>query len=179
METKLICSGLGGQGVMMIGQLLGYTATGDKTKNVTFYPSYGFEMRGGSANCYVVISDTAIGAAKFRRTDNLIALSESALDAYIDSLIPGGTLFANSSMIKKPVVREDIQIHYIDALKIACEADSPKSTNLVMLGAFIEKTKVLNPEAVINAMRYKFKKVPEKVLEANICAFNMGRMSVQ
>ena len=99
METRLICSGLGGQGVMMIGQLLGYAVSSNKNTYVTFYPSYGFEMRGGSANCYVVLSDNAIGAAKFSKTEHLIALSESALDDYLDCVVPGGHVYVNSSIM--------------------------------------------------------------------------------
>lgn len=108
METRLICSGLGGQGVMMIGQLLGYAACSKEDTFVTFYPSYGFEMRGGSANCYVVISDKSIGAAKFRKTDHLIALSESALDEYLDCVAPGGHIYVNSSIFKKEINRPDL-----------------------------------------------------------------------
>lgn len=179
METTLICSGLGGQGVMMIGQLLGYATCADENKSVTFYPSYGFEMRGGSANCYVVLSDERIGAAKFSKTDNVIALSEDALTQYLDSLKPGGNLFVNSSLIKGKIEREDIQIHYIDALEIAQEAGSPRSTNLVMLGAFVETTKVMEPDAIIAAMKYKFKKASDKVMASNILAFSKGREAVK
>lgn len=177
METRLICSGLGGQGVMMIGQLLGYAACTNKESYVTFYPSYGFEMRGGSANCYVVLSDEAIGAAKFSKTDHLIALSESALDEYLDCVVPGGHVYVNSSIIKREINRPDLNIHYVDAIRLAQNAGAKRSANLVMLGAFVEQSNALRPESIIEAMNLKFKKATESAKEANIQAFEAGRNS--
>lgn len=133
-------------------------------------------MRGGAANCYVVISDRPIGAAKFRKTGHLIAMSESALDTYLDSLQAGGTLFVNASIAGHAIKRDDIQIFNIDAMKLAQSAASPKSANLVMLGAFVEQSGVLKPESVIQAMRYKFKKATDQMMTVNIRAFEMGRI---
>lgn len=175
MEKKLICAGLGGQGVLMIGQLIGYAATLDETKQVSFYPSYGFEMRGGSADCFVAIGDQKIGSVLFRKADYAIVMSEDAMKKYEQSVKPGGILFVNKSMVSSKSDRKDISVIYIDAQKYAGEAGSDRAVNLVMLGALIEKTGILSPAMILEAMNYKFKKLPEAAAEANKKAFVLGQ----
>lgn len=136
-------------------------------------------LYGGAANCYVVISDRPVGAAKFSKTNNLIAMSASALDTYLDSLQTGGCLFVNSDIAGHAVKRDDIEIVYIDAMKIAQTAGAPRSANLVMLGAFVEKTGALCPDDLIQVMKHKFKKASPQAMEANIRAFEAGRKSAR
>ena len=99
MEKSFIIAGFGGQGVMVMGQLLSYTACETTDKYVTYFPSYGAEMRGGTANCYVVISDEPIGAPKVNKADYLVCLNDPSMERFRDAVVPGGTVFVNSSVV--------------------------------------------------------------------------------
>jgi len=164
METTLICSGFGGQGVMVAGQILCYTALEISDKFVTFYPSYGIEMRGGTANCYVVISDEAIGAPMVNHVNNLMVFNNPSLVRFESYLDPGGNLFINSTVVDSPVTRDDINVISVDASTIAVELGSTRCMNLVMVGAFIGYTDTL-PE--YNCLETIFKQLGEKRPEMN------------
>ena len=103
MERNLMAAGFGGQGVMMMGKLLAYSTFSATDKNVTFFPSYGAEQRGGTANCYVVISDDEVGAPLGDVMDDLIVMNEASLNKFLYKVKPGGLLFINSSIVKNPI----------------------------------------------------------------------------
>ena len=164
MKTTLICAGFGGQGVMVAGQILCYTACETTEKFVTFYPSYGAEMRGGTANCYVVISDEMIGAPMVNHVNNLMIFNSPSLEKFIGDLEPGGNLFLNTSVVKQRPERTDINVIEVDAGTIAYELGSPRCLNIVMAGAFIGYTGVLPEE---NCIQTIFKKLGAKRPEMN------------
>ena len=164
MKTTLICAGFGGQGVMMAGKVLCYTACDQKDKFVTFFPSYGSEMRGGTANCYVVISDEEIGAPMVNHVNNLMIFNGPSLVKFIDYLEPGGNLFLNTSVVTQRPERSDINIIEVDAGSIAYELGSGKALNLVMAGAFVGYTGVLSPDSCVETI---FKKLGAKRPELN------------
>ena len=164
MKTTLICAGFGGQGVMVAGQILCYTACETTDKFVTFFPSYGAEMRGGTANCYVVISDEMIGAPMVNHVNNLMIFNTPSLNKFIDALEPGGNLFINTSVVKERPARTDINIIEVDAGSIAYELGSGRCLNIVMAGAFIGYTGVLPEE---NCIQTIFKKLGAKRPEMN------------
>ena len=110
MEKDIIMAGFGGQGVMLMGKLLSYAASESTELHVTFFPSYGAEQRGGTANCYVVLSDETVGSPMPRQADDLIVLNQTSLDKFASHLRPGGTLFINSSIVNRLPDRSDISV---------------------------------------------------------------------
>lgn len=152
MENKVLLAGFGGQGVMLMGQLLGYTSK-DADKFATYYPSYGPEMRGGTANCTVVISEEDIATPVPSQVDVFIAMNQPSLDKYLGKVKPGGVVLANSSHVKEKVVRDDVKAYYIPADDIARELGSVKSANMVMLGAYLNVSKVLETEQLLDTLK--------------------------
>ena len=175
METNIIIAGFGGQGVMVIGQLLAYTASEQTEKHVTYFPSYGAEQRGGTANCYVVISDDEIGAAKVAKADVLVILNEPSMDRFKNSVAPGGAVIVNSTIVKNvPEYGDDITVINVDAGNIAQEIGNPRVMNLVMAGAIIGYNEILPPDAVLQTAFEKLGKKRPEFNPLNEKAFNRG-----
>lgn len=173
METNLCVAGFGGQGVMTLGKFLA-SATCDSTdKNVTFFPSYGAEQRGGTANCFVVISDEEIGAPLGDVMDDLIVMNGPSLKKFIRTLKPGGTLFINSSIVPEETGREDIKLVKAPVTEMALEMGNGKVLNVIMLGVYIGYTEVVSPELVWDTIEHKLGKKP-KLLPLNKEAFEKG-----
>lgn len=173
METNLCVAGFGGQGVMSLGRFLA-SATCDSTdKNVTFFPSYGAEQRGGTANCFVVISDEEIGAPLGDVMDDLIVLNAPSLAKFIDTVKPGGNLFINSSIVPEDVGRDDVNLIKVPVTDIALELGNSKVLNVVMLGAYVGYTEVVSPEVVWNTIETNLSRKP-KLLPMNKEAFERG-----
>ena len=173
METNLCVAGFGGQGVMTLGKFLA-TATCDSTdKNVTFFPSYGAEQRGGTANCFVVISDEMVGAPLGDVMDDLIVMNEPSLDRFIGTLKEGGTLFVNSSIVKKEIDRQDIKVVSAPVTELALALGNAKVLNVIMLGVYVGYTEVVSPEVVWQEIEHKLGKKP-KLLPLNKEAFEKG-----
>ena len=173
METNLCVAGFGGQGVMTLGKFLA-TATCDSTdKNVTFFPSYGAEQRGGTANCFVVISDEAVGAPLGDVMDDLIVMNGPSLKRFIKTLKSGGTLFINSSIVSEETGRTDIKVVKAPVTEMALEMGNSKVLNIIMLGVYIGFTGVVSPEVVWDTIEHKLGKKP-KLLPLNKEAFEKG-----
>lgn len=164
MEKSIIIAGFGGQGVMVIGQLLSYTACETTDKFVTYFPSYGAEQRGGTANCYVVISDEEVGAPKVNQADMLVVLNEPSMERFKDAVVPGGTVVVNSSIVKNVPEYDDVTVVKVDAGNIAIELGNPKVMNLVVTGAIIGVSDILPVE---NVLQTAFKKLGAKRPELN------------
>ncbi|MFA5058804.1 MAG: 2-oxoacid:acceptor oxidoreductase family protein, partial [Opitutaceae bacterium] len=141
-EERIIIAGFGGQGVLMIGKLLAHAGMMEG-KNVTWLPAYGPEMRGGTANCNVIISDDIIGAPIVTEATCVIAMNLPSLDRFESFVRPGGWLLANSSLIPRTPVRRDVQTLAIPVNDLAQEQGSPKVANVVMLGAYLAVTPVV------------------------------------
>lgn len=172
MESSLIIGGFGGQGVMLMGQLLGYSAC-KAGKNVTFLPSYGPEQRGGTANCTVVISEKTIGSPIAPKIDVLIAMNEPSLKKFQHLVKPKGTIIVNSSMTLEKTGRNDVNSYYIPADDIAYNIGSKKVGNIVMLGAYIYTTDVLSIEELESTIVKKLAKKAE-MIEMNKKALRRG-----
>lgn len=140
---KIFIAGFGGQGVLLIGQMLAYAAM-YADKEVTWMPSYGPEMRGGTANCTVCISDEPIASPLITSCDVLITMNGPSLDKFESMLVPGGDLFINSSIIKQKSTRTDVNVHYVDCMQLAEDLGNGKAANMVMLGAIIRASKVVD-----------------------------------
>lgn len=150
MEEKIIIAGFGGQGVMAMGQLLTYSGM-IEDKYVSWLPSYGPEMRGGTANCNVIISTEPVGSPVVNESTTAIVLNKPSLDKFEDSVIPGGRLFINSSLIERKSNREDIDVYYIPANEIANELGNNRVANMVILGAYLEVMKTVGIESIYKA----------------------------
>ncbi len=173
METNLLVAGFGGQGVMTLGKFLA-SATCDSTdKNVTFFPSYGAEQRGGTANCYVVISDEMVGTPVGDKMDDLIVMNDPSLNKFLGILKPGGTLFINSSIVSSDIPRDDIKVVKAPVTELALEMGNSKVLNVIMLGVYVGYTEVVAPEIVWDTIEHKLGKKP-KLLPLNKAAFEKG-----
>lgn len=170
---ELIIAGFGGQGVLFTGKLLAYLAMLEG-KHVTWFPSYGAEVRGGTANCTVIISDEMIGAPAVHNPNTLLIMNEASLKRFEPQLKPRGLLIMNTSLIKNHPVRSDIEIIRIKATDIAEELGNSQVANMVMLGALIGKTRIVNPNTVSNALRKIMPQPKKDMISLNESAFKKG-----
>jgi 2-oxoglutarate ferredoxin oxidoreductase subunit gamma len=162
MTSEIIMAGFGGQGVLLIGKLLAYA--GMKSGNeVTWMPSYGPEMRGGTCNCTVVLSDRQVGSPISKRPHGLIVLNLPSLDKFESALRPGGTVIVNTSLINRMPSRTDINAVPVPANEIAKEEGNIKATNMVALGAFIGATGIADLELVKKVLADTFAARPKLI----------------
>lgn len=173
MQQEVIIAGFGGQGVLFGGQLLAYSAM-DEGKAVTWIPSYGPEMRGGTANCTVVISDEEIGSPFVKNPTAVIAMNLPSLDKFEKLVKPGGVLVVNSSMVDRPVDRDDITVVNIPANDIAESIGSSRSANMVLLGALLGNLDLLPLAAIEKALDDHMPERHKKFLQGNIEALHKG-----
>ena len=160
MIHEVIMAGFGGQGIMLIGQLLTYGGM-LSNKQVSWIPSYGPEMRGGTANCSVIVADEPIGAPIVTEPTAVIAMNLPSLDKFESSIVTGGVLIINSSLIERKATRDDIHVYYVPANDIATELGNAKVANMVILGALLAATKVVDNDSVLKAFTKMFAKKPE------------------
>ncbi len=173
MEERIIIAGFGGQGIMAMGQLLTYAGMLED-KNVSWLPSYGPEMRGGTANCSVIISSTDIGSPIVIDSNTAIVMNKPSLDKFENSVTEHGNLFINTSLINKEPTREDIEIYFIPANEIADEIGNSKIANMVMLGAYLEVLNIVEIESVLKAFTKVFGENKKHLLSINKEALNRG-----
>lgn len=175
MAKEIICAGFGGQGVLTAGMLL-INAGMEQGKNVLFYPSYGSEMRGGTANCTVKVSDKLIASPVSKKPDILFTMNTPAVDKFEDRLKPGGLLLVNSSIVPDDrEYRKDITVVKIPATDIAAEIQNPKGANLVMLGALAAHSDLFTVEYMEQAIVSFFeKKGKGKYNEKNVACYRRG-----
>ena len=131
--TQILIAGFGGQGVLFCGKFLAYKAM-TENKQLSWLPSYGPEMRGGTANCSVVISDMPVGSPIITNPDVLIAMNKPSLLKFVDAVVPGGKIFIDSTLIDAKVERTDVEVYYIPATQIAKDEGMPTLSNMVLLG---------------------------------------------
>ena len=155
--TEIICAGFGGQGVLTTGLILEHSAM-MLGKEITWYPSYGSEMRGGTANCTIKINEGMIASPVSKHPDIVCALNAPAIDKFESSLKPGGYLFVNSSLVGEREYRSDIQVVKVPMTEIANEIGNPKGANLVMLGALAVRTGLFTIEELDEQVTHYFAK---------------------
>ncbi len=173
METNLCVAGFGGQGVMTLGKFLAEATCDSTNKEVTFFPSYGAEQRGGTANCFVVVSDDIIGAPLVSVLDDLIVMNEPSLTKFLGNLKSGGRLFINNSIVTENIERKDITLIKAPVTELALELGNAKVLNVIMLGVYIGYTELIEPEIVWKTIEEKLGKKP-KLLPLNKQAFEKG-----
>lgn len=178
MLEQNLFAGFGGQGVLLMGQLLAYAGMLED-KFVSWLPAYGPEMRGGTANCSVNISDAPIGSPVVSQATSVVAMNYPSLVKFEDSVQPGGKLFINSSIIDAKAKRSDIEAYYVPCNEIAEELGNPKVANMVMLGAYIAKTKCVEVEHVLDALLNKLGEKKAHLIPLNREALLKGAASVE
>ena len=173
MTNQILLAGFGGQGILFSGKFLAYDGLLEE-REVSWLPSYGPEMRGGTCNCSVILSDTKIGSPIVANPDILIAMNLPSLDRFESAAVPGAKIFVDSSLIDRKVSRSDVEAYYIPATRIASDEGLSGLANMIMIGLMIKKTGIMPYENVERAMK---KLVPAKkanLIELNIKAVELG-----
>jgi 2-oxoisovalerate ferredoxin oxidoreductase beta subunit len=170
-NPRIKISGFGGQGILFLGQLLSQSAM-RSGYHTTWLPSYGPEMRGGTANCHVIISNNPIGSPLVTETDVLFAMNLPSLDKFENEVRKDGLIIVNSSLISRNVKRNDVEVLYVPATELADEVGNTKATNLVMLGAYVAKSKIFSHDCALFTANETVKK--KEFLKVNEEAFRKG-----
>ena len=173
MNKQILIAGFGGQGILFSGKFLAYEGLIDG-KEVSWLPSYGPEMRGGTANCSIIISDTKIGSPIVDTPDVLIAMNAPSFDKYINEIVPGGQVFVDSSLISKKSERTDIEAYYIPATKLASEKNLSGLANMIILGMFIKKSGIIPFENIEKAMKKVVSAKKQELFDLNMQAVKLG-----
>lgn len=171
--TQYLFAGFGGQGILFSGKFIAYKGLIEE-KQVSWLPSYGPEMRGGTASCSVIISDTPVGSPIVSKPDVLIAMNLPSLDKYEDSVAPGGVIFADSTLIERKVKREDVTVHYIPATALASENNMPTLANMIMVGKVMKELGTYSEESVLAALGKVVSAKRADMLEINKNAIKIG-----
>lgn len=178
MQLETLIAGFGGQGILLMGQILAEAAM-DEGFHATWFPSYGPEMRGGTANCATIISDQEIGAPICLKYDAVIVMNEPSLAKFGPVCKPGGLLLVNSDMVPVRCERTDVDAHYVPAVTLARDAGIERAANVVMLGALIGARESVSPEAVERAIRLRLGGKRPEAIEPNMRALRAGVESVR
>jgi 2-oxoglutarate ferredoxin oxidoreductase subunit gamma len=173
MQTEIIIAGFGGQGVLFAGQVLAYAAM-DAGKEVTYIPAYGPEMRGGTANCTVIISSEEIGSPLVRNPRAVIAMNLPSFDKYEPLVVPGGTLIVNQSLVNRGAKRTGLQFLLVPANEIAEGLGDKRMANIVMVGALLAQLPVLSLEAVEKSIGGHLPERHKKLLPLNLESLRAG-----
>ncbi len=173
MTTEILIAGFGGQGVLFAGKFLAYKALLEN-KQLSWLPSYGPEMRGGTANCSVIISDEPVGSPIVSKPDVLIVMNLPSLDKYEDDVVPGGKIFVDSTLIERKVNRTDVEVHYIPATKLANDIEAPTLANMIMIGKVIKETGVVPYDNIDKALDKVVSARKAALKEINFKALDTG-----
>jgi 2-oxoglutarate ferredoxin oxidoreductase subunit gamma len=175
----VIIAGFGGQGVLVIGNLLAYAAM-KEGRHVTYLPVYGVEMRGGTANCTIVVSSYEIGSPVVGKPRAAIVMNLPSLTKYESLVIPRGLLVVNTSLIDlKETFRKDIEFLPVPVNEIAIENGNPKTANMIALGAFVEKTKLVKMDSLFQSFEKVLDERYHSLIPSNIKAIEIGAQFVQ
>ena len=172
--TQILIAGFGGQGVLFAGKFLAYKGLMEDLQ-VSWLPSYGPEMRGGTCNCSVILSDTPVGSPIITNPDVLIALNLPSLQKFVNDVVPGGQVYVDSALIGEKVERTDVEVFYIPVTQMAKDQGIPTLANMIMLGHVLENNAELDfagTDAVVNKL------VPPKkaaLIELNMKALTLGK----
>ena len=178
MTEELIIAGFGGQGVLSMGKILAYSGIMED-KEVTWFPSYGPEMRGGTANVTVILSDTRISSPIVKHFDTAIILNQQSMDKFENSVKPGGMLLYDPNGVIHPPTRTDINIFKVDATKTAVEMGNPKVFNMIVFGSYLKIRPILTLDNVEKGLQ---KSLPERyhnTIPLNLAAIKKGQQIVE
>jgi len=173
MQYETVIAGFGGQGVLFAGKVLVYSGLYEG-KDVTWFPSYGPEMRGGTANCTAIVSDEEIGSPQVLNPTTVIVMNQPSLDKYEDLVVENGYLVVNTSMVNRKSKRDDIHVIEIPGSELAEEIGNPRLANCIMLGALAAKADFLELSNLEKGIEKSLSKGKKDLLELNISALHRG-----
>ncbi len=173
MNKEILIAGFGGQGILFSGKFLAYEGLIDG-KEVSWLPSYGPEMRGGTANCSIIISDNAVGSPIVSNPDILIAMNLPSLDKYENETKAGGQIFVDSSLIDRKVERTDVETYYIPATKMASDEGLTGLANMIIIGHMIAKSGIVPEENIEKAMQKVVPAAKQNMFDLNMKAVKLG-----
>lgn len=173
MTTNLLFAGFGGQGILFSGKFLAYMGL-IAERQVSWLPSYGPEMRGGTANCSVILSDEPVGSPIVSQPDVLIAMNLPSLDKYEDAVVPGGRIFVDSTLVSRKVRRDDVTAYYVPATKMADENGMSSLANMILMGKVLKECPELGGSCTENALRKVVSARHQDLLAVNQKALELG-----
>ena len=171
--TQYLFAGFGGQGILFSGKFLAYRGLIEE-KQVSWLPSYGPEMRGGTASCGVIISDEPVGSPIVSHPDVLIAMNLPSLDKYEKDVVPGGMIFVDSTLIERKVERTDVKVFYIPSTKMAQEIGAPTLANMIMMGKFMKECDAVSGDNIADALKKVVSAKRADMLDINLKAIDTG-----
>ena len=172
--SQILIAGFGGQGILFAGKFLAYKGL-ISDKNVSWLPSYGPEMRGGTASCSVILSDEPVGSPIVSNPDILVAMNLPSLDKYEDAVVPGGTIYVDSTLIERKVKRNDVTVHYIPATGLANENGMPTLANMIIVGKILGEMNEFNEAGVNAALGKVISARHANMLDFNLKALTIGK----
>ena len=173
MTHQILIAGFGGQGVLFAGKFLAYKGMVED-KNISWLPSYGPEMRGGTANCSVVLSDMPVGSPIITAPDVLVAMNLPSLQKFVDTVVPGGKIFVDSTLIDAKVERTDVEVFYIPATQMAKDAGFATLANMIIMGKLIKETGAVRFDNNLETLKSFIPAKKEKLIDINCQALQAG-----
>ena len=173
MTHKILFAGFGGQGILFSGKVCAYTGLADE-KFVSWLPSYGPEMRGGTANCHVIISDKPVGSPIIVNPTSLVVMNKPSLTKFEDSVVSGGNIIIDSALIDKKSARTDINQYLIPATKMANEMNAPKLANMIIFGKLMKVTGIADLETVKKGLQKSVPPTKQELFDVNFKAIELG-----
>ena len=173
MTHQILIAGFGGQGVLFAGKFLAYKGMVED-KNISWLPSYGPEMRGGTANCSVVLSDMPVGSPIITAPDVLVAMNLPSLQKFVDTVVPGGKIFVDSTLIETQVERTDVEVFYIPATQMAKDAGFATLANMILMGKVIKETGAVRFDNNLETLKSFIPAKKEKLIDINCQALQAG-----
>ena len=173
MTHQILIAGFGGQGVLFAGKFLAYKGMVED-KNISWLPSYGPEMRGGTANCSVVLSDMPVGSPIITTPDVLVAMNLPSLQKFVDTVVPGGKIFVDSTLIDAKVERTDVEVFYIPATQMAKDAGFSTLANMILMGKVIKETGAVRFDNNLETLKSFIPAKKEKLIDINCQALQAG-----
>ena len=173
MTKNILIAGFGGQGVLFTGKFLAYAALLED-RQLSWLPSYGPEMRGGTCNCSVIISDEPVGSPIVTEPDILIAMNRPSLDKFEPAVVPGGEIYVDSSLVDRKVERTDVTVHYVPSTALSTERGFDGIANMILLGSVIEHSAVIDKKDIPAAMAKVVSAKHKDLYDFNIKAIELG-----
>ena len=171
---EIIIAGFGGQGLLFAGKVLAYGGLVEN-QEVSWLPSYGPEMRGGTANCNVILSETPVGSPIVQHPNVLIVMNTPSLDKYEPMVAPGGKIFVDSTLIARKVARGDVEVFYIPATQMASDMNASGLANMILLGAVLRETHCIKDETLPEALHHVIPARKADLFDVNMKAVQAGR----
>ncbi len=177
-QHEIVIAGFGGQGLLFAGKVLAHAGLLEG-RELSWLPSYGPEMRGGTANCNVILSDSPVGSPIVQEPNVLLVMNTPSLDKYEKDVVPGGKIFLDSTLITRKVEREDVDVFCIPATQMAADMGTPALANMVLLGAVVRETGCVREETLESALHDVIPARKANLFDANMNAIQAGMDQIQ